>query len=1414
VVRAVIRGSAVNQDGRSSGLTAPSGRAQEAVIRRALSVAGVAGKDVGYVEAHGTGTALGDPIELQSLDAVLGRERAVPLLVGSVKTNIGHLEMAAGVAGLIKVVLAFAHDQLPASLHLRTPNPHIAWDAIAVDVVRERRAWPRNGAPRLAGLSSFGFSGTNAHAILAEPPVVAPTVLPTGRGLVLICARTEGGLRALAGAYAAAWRANPAWTVAAVAAATHTTRSRHERRLAVVADDPAAAIAVLERFAAGADAGVHGRVLPPAQRRVRVAGDDAERAAWAAWGVADEPGGVLVVTAGAGDRLAQLAELVVRGVEPDWAAVDGVRGKIHLDLPTYAWQRQRFWLDDAPAVRAAPHPWLDGAEARLSTAMAPWLADHRVHGRVVVPGAALIELALAANDGQALEDVRLHEALVLDDDSAVTVTLGGDADTFQLRSRDDGDDPVHVTGRVVAAGALVAADLSALAARCPASIPAERLYDALVARGMAYGPAFQTLATLAVGDREAIARLAERPAGGFRVHPTVLDGGLQVLGAALASTGDDRVRLPVRLGRVTLGAPRVPAWAHARVRAPDGSGDVLGDVTLYDDAGTAVAALADVALRAVDAAALRGLEAARVQRHAYALTWQPAAASTSSLAGQRWAIGHDEAGVGARLAARLADAGAIVVGDTTAPVDGVVHLAALDADGLAGDPLAALERVCAPALATAQSMPAGRLVLVTRGAIHGGAPLQAALWGLGRSLAVERPELATTLVDLDPGRPDRGLDDLIATLASSDDETQIAWRDGARQVARLERTRLAGPRVPRTLRADAAYLVTGGLGALGLHAARELVALGARHLVLLARSAPDAAAAEAIAALGADVRVLAADVADRDALAAALATVDTPLAGIVHAAGVLDDALLPAQSWPRFARVLAAKVLGALHLRALTRRQPLDFTVHYTSTAGVLGAAGQANYAAANAVLDALAAADRSAGRATSSVAWGAWSGGGMASRSGADRRGDTFGALAPDEGRAALAAVLAAAPASVAVARVHWKRLVGAPRWLSSLAGDAGGARTPRADLAALWPAARAERVAALLRVELRRALGLADDEPVPGDALLSALGVDSLLAIEVPQVLGGLFGLSFASTLLHDHPTLDALTAHIAARFGAAATPTAPAVLVLRRAATRAPLICLGGAPGDALYLGALARHLPDQPFYALEAPGLDGLRAPLTTIEAIAAHHLAELRRTREPGAAPWLLAGHSFGGFVAVEMARQLRAAGEPVGLVALFDSVGVEWNDAAPITDDWVAGELARVLYYTAGDRHPGLTWETLEALPPAERARRLVGHDGLAARLVAVMKANLEAMMRYRVGPMPGVLHLFRAAEPLAGVLAGQFEYAAAPDLGWGAATGARVHVHEVPGNHFSMMGEPHVQALAAALARVLTEDDRREVRA
>ncbi len=178
---AVIRGSAVNQDGRSSGITAPSGMAQEAVIRAALAQAGVQPEEIGYVEAHGTGTALGDPIEAHALAAVLGAGRRAgnPLVVGSVKTNVGHLEAAAGIAGLIKAVLALQHEQIPPHLHFQQLNPHIDWGGVPVEIPVQGRPWPKGERRRVAGVSSFGFSGTNAHVIVEEapPPPVRPSAL-------------------------------------------------------------------------------------------------------------------------------------------------------------------------------------------------------------------------------------------------------------------------------------------------------------------------------------------------------------------------------------------------------------------------------------------------------------------------------------------------------------------------------------------------------------------------------------------------------------------------------------------------------------------------------------------------------------------------------------------------------------------------------------------------------------------------------------------------------------------------------------------------------------------------------------------------------------------------------------------------------------------------------------------------------------------------------------------------------------------------------------------------------------------------------------------------------------------------------------------------------------------------------------
>ena len=235
-VLALLHGSAVNQDGRSNGLTAPNGLAQQAVIRRALAVAGVEAADISYVEAHGTGTRLGDPIEIHSLQVVMdGPVNGSPLAVGSVKTNIGHLEAAAGVAGLIKTVLAMDREQIPPHLHFHELNPHINLDGSRVRIGAETTAWPRGEKPRLAGVSSFGFGGTNAHIIVGEAPLRTAVAEAAGLNLFTLSAREEIALEELAANYAAFLDRSPTLSLADICFTANTGRAAFAQRLALTA---------------------------------------------------------------------------------------------------------------------------------------------------------------------------------------------------------------------------------------------------------------------------------------------------------------------------------------------------------------------------------------------------------------------------------------------------------------------------------------------------------------------------------------------------------------------------------------------------------------------------------------------------------------------------------------------------------------------------------------------------------------------------------------------------------------------------------------------------------------------------------------------------------------------------------------------------------------------------------------------------------------------------------------------------------------------------------------------------------------------------------------------------------------------------------------------------------------------------
>ena len=353
----LIRGTAVNQDGPSGGLTVPNGASQREVIRRALASAGVAPADVTYVEAHGTGTSLGDPIEVEALAHAYGAGRTAsnPLLIGSAKTNIGHLEPAAGAAGLIKLLLALQHERIPPHLHVRTPNPHIAWEALPVKIVSSAEAWPRAERPRLAGLSAFGFSGTNAHVIVQEAPAPSGARVSNGAkapgercSLFALSAKTDEALTAVVVRYVEWLRASPPSDLAALCYTAGSGRSHFPHRLAVVAADVEEVVHALEAFKERREAPgvVHGRASNADYRRDARALHAQLATAYAQHCEAPDRR----------EPLAALAQLYVEGATLEWDEIMAPVPPPRIQLPNHPFVRQRYWLETKPIVEDGAAP--------------------------------------------------------------------------------------------------------------------------------------------------------------------------------------------------------------------------------------------------------------------------------------------------------------------------------------------------------------------------------------------------------------------------------------------------------------------------------------------------------------------------------------------------------------------------------------------------------------------------------------------------------------------------------------------------------------------------------------------------------------------------------------------------------------------------------------------------------------------------------------------------------------------------------------------------------------------------------------------------------------------------------------------------------------------------------------------------
>ena len=572
-VWAVVRGSAVNHDGRSASLTAPNGQSQREVITRALADADAPADAVDYIEAHGTGTPLGDPIEFDSLrDLFSGTgTRNRPCVVGSVKTNIGHLEAAAGLAGVLKTVLALHHEHIPRHLHFTQLNPRI--DPGTLEIAAAPRPWPRGPRERLAGVSSFGISGTNAHVILAEPPPPPPAESTTGPHLHPLSAPSPAALAALAREFAAFLRTTTQ-PLAAIVRTAQARRTHHAHRLAVIGDSHASLARALTEPVPG-----------------------------------DSPNQPVP-----GDSLTDLAARYLRGDTIDWRALHGRHPPV--TLPPYPWQRQRHHLAAAPTAPRAPitghalfgealtiagQPDLRVWSATLDPATTPWLADHRLHDTPVLPAAAILDAALWAAAPHALADVHFKSLLELA--SPRDVQLTHRATTLELFARDAaGAWTSHATLTTAPPTEIPAAlDLAAhRAALTPVDLAAHRAR--ISATGLHHGPRLHTIHAAWSAPHTALAELRLPPgldATHHVIHPALLDGCLQLIAAAEPAAG-----LPIALAHIQVTARAIDrAWCHVTTRLADDT-TILADITLTDADGRVFARLTDLRVHRLAAASV------------------------------------------------------------------------------------------------------------------------------------------------------------------------------------------------------------------------------------------------------------------------------------------------------------------------------------------------------------------------------------------------------------------------------------------------------------------------------------------------------------------------------------------------------------------------------------------------------------------------------------------------------------------------------------------------------------------------------------------------------------------------------------------------------------------------------------------
>jgi phthiocerol/phenolphthiocerol synthesis type-I polyketide synthase B len=1193
---AVIRGSAVNQDGRSNGMLAPNPAAQMAVLRSAYAQAGVSPQEVDYVETHGTGTMLGDPIEARALGSVLGRGRsseAGPLLLGAVKTNLGHLEAAAGVVGFIKTVMAVNRGTIPANLNFRTPNPHIPFEQLRLKVVAEEQQWPQTGRPRRAGVSSFGFGGTNAHLVIEQAPEIKPPVRgqdPAVSTLVVSGASPER-IAVTAGSLAD-WMAGDGQDVSLpeVAHTVNHHRAMHTQFATVCArrrDDALAGLrALAEHRGADGVVGPHDGACGS---------------------------GTVFVYSGQGSHWAGMGRALLDD-EPAFA------GAIAALEPVFV-EQVGFSLWD---ILAGSRPVSGDARVQpvlmgLQLGLTELWRSHGVHPDTVIGHsmgevtAAVVSGALSVADGLKVIGVRSRLMSRLAGQGAVALLHLNARDTEALLA-DFAD--VSVAGYVsprqtVIAGPVAPVDGVIAAVRAQNRFARRvnmevashtALMDPILAELRAElrdlvpsMPSVPFLSTAVetpglldadywVHNVRQPARLMQAVTAAAAEHCTFIEVSAHpILTHAIGETveplghhhcigtlwrdGDDTVRFHTNLNATHSTRPPetphppephpvLPAtpWMHSRhwvdfapVRRRGGSVQPCG-------AWSAKADLVPQDWYCQLAWPVRDLRDAPFDHDSvWLVIGEPdLATELGHVLGDRArssflspAALSEEPGR-AELAEALAGATHVLYAPSAVP-DGLAAGAGYDVFNTARRLVAALAGTSAPP----------RLYMLTRSAQpigdgDRGNAVHAVLWGLGRTLALEHPELWGRVIDVDETVPAGVVATYVeAEARGGDDEDQVVYRAGLRRVPRLRRS-VPTAAAPVEFDQDGSHLVIGATGNIGPHLIRQLAEMGARHVIAVSRN-PGARLdelADSLSRTGTSLVTVAADATDATAMAELFARFGAdlpPLTGIYVAAFGGGPVTLAEMTEADVAAMFGPKLDAVSLLHTLSLRQPVRQFVLFSSISGLTGSRWLAHYTATSAFLDTFAYARRAAGLPATAVNWGLWKSL-TDDQSEQERQVSLDSGLEPMPDEVAIAALRwvggTKAPVRSVVVAADWELLATAYRTRSALHivddllpadadGDTGTITTTafRLALGEAEPAQRRELLNDHVSEQVAAAMGLVSRRKLDRSAGFFQSGMDSLMSVTLQRGLSASLGMALPTSAIFDYPSVDALSGYLAA-------------------------------------------------------------------------------------------------------------------------------------------------------------------------------------------------------------------------------------------------------------------------------------------